>query len=322
MWPFSSTQAPQKHDEAAPPSACPVDHTTREAWLAQQQGQQPSPPQPHSFPAKPAEHDPHAQYLSTEREVSSIPRWFPPASSSSSSSEPVASTSTAPPSAHPDTAAGTPPSACPMHEVNSAERAAIVPDEDKWVYPSPASFYTALQRKDRNPQARDMGIVVPIHNAVNERVWQQVLDWEREALGLQPGEETGSKLVSFIGKPKVVSPRARWKTLIGYTAPFDRHDWIVDRPVPPSPSSPSSDQPSSIRVRYVIDFYTGRGAGLLSPPPPSSSAATPDPSENFRPNLAFFIDCRPALDGWEGARMRLNRYWGLRMEGESQPRGE
>lgn len=234
-----------------------------------------------------------------------------------------------------------------MHE---SERAAAVPSEDNWVYPSPASFYSALERKNRNPNARDMGIVVPIHNAVNERVWNQVLDWEREALGLPRGVDPGSKLVSFVGKPKEVSPRARWKTLIGcvlslslpfcsssssrtdiapgarsYTAPFDRHDWLVDRPVvPPSPSSapdapptPSTDpsQPSSVRVRYVIDFYTGRGTGLLAPPPPPSSspssAAAPAPEANFRPNLAFFIDCRPALDGWEGVRMRFNRYWGL-----------
>jgi cytochrome c heme-lyase len=31
--------------------------------------------------------------------------------------------------------------------------------------------------------------------------------------------------------------------------------------------------------------------------------------DNFRPNLAFFIDVRPALDGWEGARMRAGRWW-------------
>lgn len=241
-----------------------------------------------------------------------------------------------------------------MHE---SERAAAVPSEENWVYPSPASFYSALQRKDRNPNARDMGIVVPIHNAVNERVWNQVLEWEREAMGLDPGQDPGSKLVSFVGKPKEVSPRARWKTLIGcvvgvlafcswrarlsdspharsYTAPFDRHDWLVDRPVvSPSPSFPTTstttsssspdggDQPSSIRVRYVIDFYTGRGTGLLAPPPPPPSAAAndgPAPEAMFRPNLAFFIDCRPALDGWEGVRMRFNRYWGLGADAAKQ----
>jgi len=60
-----------------------------------------------------------------------------------------------------------------------------------------------------------MDIVVPIHNAVNERVWQQVLEWERHALGLKEGEDTGVKLVSFMGRPKEMSPRARWKSFIG-----------------------------------------------------------------------------------------------------------
>lgn len=98
---------------------------------------------------------------------------------------------------------------------NSAEQAATIPSESNWVYPSPASFYTALERKHRNPRAQDMDIVVPIHNAVNERVWHQVLEWERAAMGLAPGQETGSRLVSFVGKPKQMSPRARWKSLIG-----------------------------------------------------------------------------------------------------------
>ncbi|GAA5889151.1 hypothetical protein JCM8208_007783 [Rhodotorula glutinis] len=317
MWPFSSAPTPQ---DPPPPSACPVDHDTRSAWLDSQNASMPA---KHSFPAAKSDTDPHAHLLSTEREVSSIPRWLPPTSSSSPSS---ASTPAAPaPAPAPASTADAPPSACPMHE---SERAAAVPSEDNWVYPSPASFYSALERKNRNPNARDMGIVVPIHNAVNERVWNQVLDWEREALGLPEGADPGSKLVSFVGKPKEVSPRARWKTLIGYTAPFDRHDWLVDRPVvPPSTSSPSSSspaadtsstdpsQPSSVRVRYVIDFYTGRGTGLLAPPPPPASSSSPSsapaPEANFRPNLAFFIDCRPALDGWEGVRMRFNRYWGI-----------
>ncbi|GAA6004094.1 hypothetical protein JCM10207_002423 [Rhodosporidiobolus poonsookiae] len=325
MWPFTSS-TPQQHTAPAPPSACPVDHDTRQTWLAQNPAaSSSSAPTPHSFPAQQSAHDPHAQHLSTEREVSSIPRWLPPAANSSSSSAP-----------HP-VSSDVPPSACPMHESNvassssssppaapaldashlpshPAEAAAASPSTDKWVYPSPASFYTALQRKDRNPQARDMGVVVPIHNAVNERVWVQVMEWEREAMGLEKGQEPGSKLVSFVGRPREMSPRARWKSLIGYTAPFDRHDWIVDRPVPspsPSPSSSPSEAPQSIRIRYVIDFYTGRGAGLLTPPGPSGGEGDKGVEDNFRPNLAFFIDCRPALDGWEGARMRFNKYWGL-----------
>jgi cytochrome c heme-lyase len=61
-----------------------------------------------------------------------------------------------------------------------------------------------------------------------------------------------------------------------YTAPFDRHDWVVDR--------------CGTRIRYVIDFYTGRSAG---------------PNEN----ISFYLDVRPALDNWEGIKMRLHRLW-------------
>ncbi|GAA6015528.1 hypothetical protein JCM11491_004383 [Sporobolomyces phaffii] len=310
MWPFNATPS-EAAPTSTPASACPVDHGTREEWLKSQESQ----PQPR--PSRPG------LRLSEDREVSSIPRWLPHS---------------------PQAAPAAPPSACPAHDpnfdpsapapasepaLNSAERAAIVPSESNWVYPSPSSFYRALAAKDRNPNPDDMDIVVPIHNAVNERVWQQVLDWERHALGLQPGQDTGVKLVSFMGRPKQMSPRARWKSLIGYTAPFDRHDWIIDRPVPSSSTpasaaSADSDRPAeSIRVRYVIDFYTGRGANLLSqlPPSPSPSSSSPGspsapsaprPEETMKmPNLAFFIDCRPALDGWEGVRMRFNKYWGI-----------
>lgn len=61
-----------------------------------------------------------------------------------------------------------------------------------------------------------------------------------------------------------------------YAPPFDRHDWIVDR--------------CGTKIRYVIDFYTGKNDG----------------SSN---NLSFFLDVRPALDNWEGVRMRAEHFW-------------
>jgi cytochrome c heme-lyase len=62
-----------------------------------------------------------------------------------------------------------------------------------------------------------------------------------------------------------------------YTPPFDRHDWVVDR--------------CGTKIRYVIDFYTGKSDG------PASK------------NLSFFLDVRPALDNWEGIRMRVEHFW-------------
>jgi cytochrome c heme-lyase len=46
-----------------------------------------------------------------------------------------------------------------------------------------------------------------------------------------------------------------------------------------------------VRMRYIIDFYTGRM----------------DPSAPHNPS--FYIDARPALDNWEGVRMRAEHVW-------------
>ncbi|KAK4050330.1 Cytochrome c1 heme lyase [Microbotryomycetes sp. JL221] len=284
---------------STPASACPVDHSTRERWLADQQDMDSNrlPPQHPTTRRRQ-----HTDALSTEREVSSIPRWLPPSDGDS-----LAATTPSPPTNQ----SSADETACPARSTpvaSSNNTTQQTKTTENWVYPSPQSFYNALQRKQRNPNAQDMNIVVPIHNAVNERVWQQVLDWERQALwqqGQDP-EQCQSKLVSFIGKPQRLSPRARWKSLIGYTAPFDRHDWIVDRPIP---SADPNEPPQSQRIRYVIDFYTGRGAAALNDPATKTRQNTQGAVDNFKPNLAFYIDCRPALDDWEGVKMRMTRWW-------------
>lgn len=62
-----------------------------------------------------------------------------------------------------------------------------------------------------------------------------------------------------------------------YAAPFDRHDWVVDR--------------CGMQMRYVVDFYTGRT----------------DPVTN---KVSFYLDVRPALDNWEAVKMRVENFWG------------
>ena len=84
--------------------------------------------------------------------------------------------------------------------------------DGKWVYPSEAQFFAAMSRKNHNPQAADMKTIVPIHNAVNERAWAEVMKWEQGRGGERCG---GVKLVNFKGKPGERSLRARWKTLLG-----------------------------------------------------------------------------------------------------------
>ncbi|KAI0721626.1 cytochrome C1 heme lyase [Cerioporus squamosus] len=164
-----------------------------------------------------------------------------------------------------------PPTNLPLdRETSSIPR----PDGTKWVYPSQAQFYAAMARKNHNPQEVDMKVVVPIHNAVNERAWMEIMKWETGQGGDKCG---GVKLVSFKGRPNDMSPRARWYSLLGFSPPFDRHDWVVDR--------------CGTRMRYVIDFYSGHTGG------PASK------------NLSFYLDVRPALDSWEGVRLRTERFW-------------
>lgn len=86
-------------------------------------------------------------------------------------------------------------------------------DSENWVYPSQAQFFAAMARKKHNPRESDMKVIVPIHNAVNERAWGELMKWEEG----QGGEGCGGvKLVSFKGRPGDKTPRARWNMLLGY----------------------------------------------------------------------------------------------------------
>jgi len=137
-----------------------------------------------------------------------------------------------------------------------------------------------------------MKVIVPIHNAVNERAWQEVLKWEAGKGGETCG---GIKLISFKGNAGKLTPKARMKMLLGYQAPFDRHDWLVDR--------------CGTRMRYVIDFYTGR-------PDPN----VPSPTGN----TSFYLDVRPALDNFEGIKMRatmLFNRWFSGSNRDAEPSG-
>jgi cytochrome c heme-lyase len=145
-----------------------------------------------------------------------------------------------------------------------------------WIYPSEQMFFDAMRRKNYTPQAVDMHSIVPIHNAVNERAWQEILAWERGQGGDKCG---GPRLLSFSGQATALTPKARVNSLLGYTEPFDRHDWVVDR--------------CGTRVEYVIDFYAGKDEGR-----PGKS-------------LNFYLDVRPKLNTWEGVRMRAARLVGL-----------
>ncbi|CAK7244670.1 MAG: Cytochrome c1 heme lyase [Sporothrix thermara] len=311
----------------ADPAVCPVDHKTREAWLEQARAQQaqqaqqtpastPTPPQApaasaqpksgffggwpslwassstststasaspspaaaattttsssspsplHSYPAKRAAFA-DDDGLGTDRVVSTIPRTV------TSADEDKTGSSAAP--------------ACPVnHEVETGAD----PVSGNWVYPSEKMFFEAMKRKGNdNARAADMRVVVPIHNAVNERAWKEILEWEAPYTGTGPGQCGGPRLHSFAGLSTNMSPKARINTLLGYTAPFDRHDWIVDR--------------CGTQIEYVIDFYAGR---------PGSTTAAAGAQRAGNPQINFYLDVRPKLNSWEGIKMRALRGLGL-----------
>ncbi|KAI3487833.1 hypothetical protein L1887_48208 [Cichorium endivia] len=203
MWPFSSSSSPTSAAAAGAADKCPVDEETRQAWLRANPGKahpfqpdSPAPKQEHDSqpgPSRPRYND--ESRLSTDREISSIPRSY------SRLASPTAAQAAQPPS---------------------------TADEDtdgKWVYPSAKQFYNAMKRKNQNPQVADMDVVVPIHNAVNEQAWRHILAWERMWTA-----ESDTKLISFKGRPRDLTWRAWFNTLAGYQPPFDRHDWTIERP--------------------------------------------------------------------------------------------
>lgn len=240
MWPFTST-AP------TPPASadkCPVDHSTRAAWLQANPGaaspfhpkdnSSAPPAQPQrsstSSPAQtfiqsaanttqdsssassstiPGDQPKDDSYLasflsrlSNQREVSSIPRYESTKTPTfSPNGEQTVSSSTSTPT----TPANGDPAA----------------DETHWVYPSEQQFFLAMMRKhaaklyreDMPPPApEDMKTIVPIHNAVNERAWYELMAWERG----QGGEKCGGvRLVSFKGRPKDRTPKAWLNVALG-----------------------------------------------------------------------------------------------------------
>lgn len=133
---------------------------------------------------------------------------------------------------------------------------------------------------DPTALASSISSIIPIHNAVNERAWHLIKRWE----GNTSASCGGPKLLSFQGLGAgALSPKARLKSLWGYTEPFDRHDWVVERC-------------GGEKVEYVIDFYQGKkeeGAGREG-------------------NLNFYLDVRPKLNTFAGWRMRAERVAGFR----------
>lgn len=284
---------------SAAADGCPVDHKAREVWLQQNQGSAPHPLPPSASTksdapaANASDSTPRPKLqrqLSHDREVSSIPRAFHGSPKSESSGPAPPPSPYAQEQCPAATSHGTPSNA--ESETGHDEKTG------NWIYPSERQFFEALVRKGTPNSAQSatelatsVASIIPIHNAVNERAWSEILGWESKAPTSDPGSKKcgGPKLYSFRGlgvESQYLSPRARFNGLLGYQLPFDRHDWVVERC-------------GGKRVEYVIDFYQGKGGdgtGL-------TGAA--------KGKLSFYLDVRPKLNTWEGWRMRASRFLGL-----------
>jgi cytochrome c heme-lyase len=87
--------------------------------------------------------------------------------------------------------------------------------------------------------------------------------------------------VSFL-----IQIKRRMKLITSAEPPFDRHDWIVTRPVPDAPK----DSPApTTTTRYVIDYYSA-----------------PEDEEG---NPVFILDVRPALDDFASLAQRVKMGW-------------
>lgn len=169
--PIAQAQLPPDHPPVASTAdACPVDHTARAKWLSASTDS----PNPFHASSSSSSSSSRSSPLTDHREISSIPRG------QSSSSDHLGSSEGSGSDTNPN-----------------------------WVYPSEKQFFNAMQRKNHSPKAKDMKSVVPIHNAVNEKAWEEILAWEA---GM--GSETcgGPRLISFSGRPKDRTPKA-WMNL-------------------------------------------------------------------------------------------------------------
>lgn len=274
-----SKPAPSPPRPTQEPSVCPIDPKTRDIWLQKSKGN------PKMAAEMPASHKPIAPPAQTPastfapaplEECSSdrIDQSLTPARSLPTSSTTRKMSHDRVISTIPRGASGA--SLYPANAQNDAPTSA----SGNWIYPSESQFFEAVMRKQSaSPEdvAASVSSIIPIHNAVNERAWFLIKSWEgnsSQACG-------GPKLLSFRGLGAgALSPKAKLNGLMGYTSPFDRHDWVVERC-------------DGEKVEYIIDFYKGK-------------------EEAGKSSLNFHLDVRPKLNSVEGWKMRAERILGTR----------
>ncbi|CDR94327.1 cytochrome c/c1 heme lyase, putative [Babesia bigemina] len=145
-----------------------------------------------------------------------------------------------------------------VKDLNATRTQSNIPGKNSnWIYPSERQFYRSTLAKGHRVDATVIPTVVQIHNAINEKAWERIMEYE----DMHYDRCQKPVLAHFIGKKDQLTLRARLRHLMGYKLPYDRHDWTVDR--------------CGKLVRYIIDFYEGR-------------------APNDEP-IAVYMDVRPEL---------------------------
>lgn len=178
-------------------------------------------------------------------------------------------------------------------------------EAETWTYPSPQMFWNALVRKGKAEGAteEDMAVVVAIHNNMNENTWRKVCEWEALHAPPSTGTSAGAaddderpdpRLSRFLGRPDDISPKAWFKSLFGHPLPFDRHDWVIQRP-------------DGTEVRYIIDYYHDDAV--------AKDNKIPQGLQDAESVKSISVDVRPALDSVHavvdrGVRMPISRVAG------------
>jgi cytochrome c heme-lyase len=185
----NSTPHNMGKETEAPAEVCPVDPATRAAWLKSNPGRS----RPEVFPGatapttKTTEASSNSCDSSTiDQSTSTIPAPAPARGffSRFTSSSPAVAEPPSPKSLGLDREISTIPRASPVNnEAGSkpanSEQESGASKSGNWVYPSEKMFFEAMKRKGYNSDAKDMKTIVPIHNAVNERAWKEIKEWER-----------------------------------------------------------------------------------------------------------------------------------------------
>lgn len=242
------------------PAKCPVPHGPRGA-MARDTELNPL----NKMPSLSQERAPNQTMpLSRERVVSSIPR---------------AATSAAPG----DSPYG--PAQCPVpHDVQPGAKldsdqpakcpVAHGPSKDEtpgyWEYPSPQQFYNALVRKGWETPEENVEMMVLIHNFLNERAWQEILDWEK----LAGSDLAQLQLARFQGRPGTLTPRARIFGILGWMMPSRFRCVLLTCIITPALSRPLTGMIGLCVVRQARHTPMVKRSAILSTITPTRMAMT------------------------------------------------